>query len=99
MAFALIFFPLLMAALAAAVPSNRLRPWLLPVTAAVHLALTVYTLMSPERCSSDWSLHRRDAEAQPAAPGRLHHHRGVGSGSDRERLCWRLACERASRPH
>ena len=41
MAFAMILFPLVMAAVAAAVPSNRLRPWLLPVTAVVHLAMTV----------------------------------------------------------
>lgn len=44
MAFALILFPLLMAGLAAAVPSNRLRPWLLPLTATVHLAMVVLTL-------------------------------------------------------
>ncbi len=44
MAFALILFPLLMAGLAAAVPSNRLRPWLLPLTATVHLALVVMAL-------------------------------------------------------
>ena len=30
MAYLLIFFPLLMAAIASLVPSNRLRPWLLP---------------------------------------------------------------------
>lgn len=47
MAFALILFPLLMAALTAAAPSNRWRPWLLPVTGSVHLALTVRTLMGP----------------------------------------------------
>ncbi len=52
MAFALIFFPLLLAALAAAVPSNRLRPWLLPVAGLGHLALTVYTLLDPARCVS-----------------------------------------------
>jgi hydrogenase-4 component F len=51
MAYALIFFPLLMAAFAAAAPSNRLRPWLLPVTAAAHLALTVFTLLNPARCA------------------------------------------------
>jgi hydrogenase-4 component F len=52
MAFALIFFPLLLAALAAAVPSNRLRPLLLPVAGTAHLALTVYTLLDPARCAS-----------------------------------------------
>ena len=44
MAFIFIFFPLLMAALAAAIPSNRLRPWLLPATGVAHLALTLFTL-------------------------------------------------------
>lgn len=44
MAFALILLPIVMAAVAAAVPSNRLRPWLLPVTATPHLALTVFAL-------------------------------------------------------
>lgn len=44
MAFALILFPLVMAGLAAAVPSNRLRPWLLPLTATVHLALVLLAL-------------------------------------------------------
>ncbi len=52
MAFALIFLPVLMAALAAAVPSNRLRPWLLPVTATAHLALTLVTLARPELTTS-----------------------------------------------
>ena len=52
MAFALIFLPLLMAALAAAIPSNRLRPWLLPVTGIAHLALTVVTLARPELTTS-----------------------------------------------
>src|SRR3990170_2412807 len=44
MAFAMILFPLMMAAIAAAVASNRLRPWLLPLTATVHLAMTVLVL-------------------------------------------------------
>ena len=48
MAFALIFFPLVMAGLAAAVPSNRLRPWLLPVAATVHLAMVFLALARPE---------------------------------------------------
>ncbi len=49
MAYALIFFPLIMAALAAALPSNRVRPWFLPVTALAHLALTVFVMGRPER--------------------------------------------------
>lgn len=47
MAFVLILMPLVMAALAAAVPSNRLRPWLLPLTAATHLAGVVFTISRP----------------------------------------------------
>jgi len=45
MAFVLICLPLVMAAIAAAVPSNRWRPWLLPVTAIAHLTTTVTVLM------------------------------------------------------
>jgi hydrogenase-4 component F len=41
MAFALILLPILMALAAAAIGSNRVRPWLLPITATVHLALTL----------------------------------------------------------
>lgn len=44
MAFALILTPLVMAALAGAVPSNRVRPWLLPATALAHLTMTVLVL-------------------------------------------------------
>ncbi|MBI5506458.1 MAG: hydrogenase [Deltaproteobacteria bacterium] len=44
MAFVLICFPVVMAAIAAAVASNRWRPWLLPVAAIVHLAATVTVL-------------------------------------------------------
>ena len=48
MLLALILFPLLMGAVAAAVPSNRLRPWLLPVTALGHGALTLASLVRPD---------------------------------------------------
>ena len=55
MAFILIFLPLLMAALATVISSNRLRPWLLPVTGMAHLALTIFTLMRPDlTTSSPW---------------------------------------------
>lgn len=47
MAFAMILLPLLMAAIAAAVPSNRWRPCLLPVTAMAHLAMTIVVLTRP----------------------------------------------------
>jgi hydrogenase-4 component F len=52
MAYAMIFLPILMAALAAAIPSNRLRPWLLPVTGSAHLAMTLVTLMDPSLTTS-----------------------------------------------
>ena len=44
MAFVMILVPVVMAAIAAAVPSNRWRPWLLPATGAAHLAATVLVL-------------------------------------------------------
>ncbi len=47
MALSLIWMPLLMAAVAAALPSNRLRPWLLPAAGAGHVALTVAALLRP----------------------------------------------------
>jgi hydrogenase-4 component F len=52
MAYAMIFLPILMAALAAAIPSNHLRPWLLPVTGVAHLAMTIVTLMVPRLTTS-----------------------------------------------
>ena len=52
MAAAMIFFPLLMAVLAGAVPSNRLRPWLLPATAVTHLCMTAVVLARPELTTS-----------------------------------------------
>ena len=52
MAFALIFLPILMATLAVAVPSNHLRPWLLPVTGSAHLVLTLATLARPDWTTS-----------------------------------------------
>ena len=48
MAFVMIFFPLVMAALAMAVPSNRLRPWLLPLTAVAYMATTMFVLTRPD---------------------------------------------------
>jgi hydrogenase-4 component F len=52
MAFALIFLPLLMAAVAAALPWNLRRPWLLPATAVAHLGLTLLVLARPELSAS-----------------------------------------------
>jgi hydrogenase-4 component F len=48
MVFVMIFLPLLLAALAAAVRSDRLRPWLLPVAGACHLAMTILVLARPD---------------------------------------------------
>jgi hydrogenase-4 component F len=48
MALALILLPLLMAAIAAAVPSNRWRPWLLPLTATAHVAIVFYVLATAD---------------------------------------------------
>ncbi len=47
MAFALILFPILMAGAALVFPGDRHRPWLIPLTGAVHLALTLLTIASP----------------------------------------------------
>ena len=48
MGLVLILLPAVMAALAFAVPSNRWRPYLLPVTGTAHLTLTFLTLNHPE---------------------------------------------------
>ena len=53
MAFVMIFFPLIMATVALAVPSNRLRPWLLPLTAVIYSAVTVFVLMRPDLMVTD----------------------------------------------
>ena len=47
MAFALIFSPLIIAAIAAVFPSNRWRPWFLPVGSTVHLVMTITILAKP----------------------------------------------------
>jgi hydrogenase-4 component F len=48
MAVALIILPLLAAAVAAAIRSDRFRPWLLPPVAVAHLVLTILTLLRPQ---------------------------------------------------
>jgi hydrogenase-4 component F len=48
MAYALILFPFIMAMVAVLIPTNRARPWLLPVTAVPHLAMTVVVLARPD---------------------------------------------------
>ncbi len=55
MAFILILFPLVMAGIAALIPSNRWRPWLLPVAGVAHTALTIIVLARPDlRATNDW---------------------------------------------
>lgn len=44
MSYALVLFPLAMAAITYAVPSNRLRPWLLPLGMSAHLAMVVWAI-------------------------------------------------------
>ncbi len=52
---AMICIPLLMALVAALLPSDRLRPWLLPFTTLIHFALTVKAVFFPGQFSmSDW---------------------------------------------
>jgi hydrogenase-4 component F len=51
----LIFVPILGAAVAAAWPSDRTRPWLLPVTGLVHAALAFGLLVAPPIVAeTDW---------------------------------------------
>lgn len=47
MALAMILLPLLLAAVGALIPSNRLRPLVLPVAGLGHLALTAFALLAP----------------------------------------------------
>src|SRR5260370_40229088 len=47
MAYVLIAFPLVMAALTFGMPSNRWRPWLLPLGGVVHLGLAVGAIFQP----------------------------------------------------
>jgi hydrogenase-4 component F len=47
MPFAIIGFPILLAAVAVVVPSNRLRPWLVPAGGLVHLVQTSVVLLRP----------------------------------------------------
>lgn len=52
MGLATIFIPLLGAALALLIRSNRLRPLVLPLTGVVHLAATLYAVSAPARADS-----------------------------------------------
>ncbi|HVT88676.1 MAG TPA: proton-conducting transporter membrane subunit [Tepidisphaeraceae bacterium] len=50
----LVFIPLIGAAVAAAIPWNRLRPWVLLPTAAIHLAVTVRNVQHPTPAAGGW---------------------------------------------
>jgi hydrogenase-4 component F len=51
----LILFPVLMAAVAFAIPWSRIRVWLLPITGIVHLTLAVATWWRPDLAiGADW---------------------------------------------
>lgn len=61
MAYLLIVFPLMMAALAFAMPSNRWRPWLLPIGALAQLVIVLRAIfrpidLGPVSGLSDWLL-------------------------------------------
>ena len=48
-----VFLPLVLAGLAMLIPSNRFRPWLVPLAASVHAVLTLTVLIRPEWGSSN----------------------------------------------
>lgn len=61
MAYWLVLFPLAMAVATFAAPSNRRRPWLLPIGAAGHLALAATAVLQPASAApvaglGDWLL-------------------------------------------
>ncbi len=56
MALIFIFFPYLLAGVIALLPSNRLRPWLLPVGGILHFILTLVTIACPKLQSTTPSL-------------------------------------------
>jgi hydrogenase-4 component F len=64
MALVLILFPVLMAAVAWAIPSNRWRPWVLPMTGLAHTVLVGLALTHPE-----WTIRSTWLVLDP--PGRL----------------------------
>jgi hydrogenase-4 component F len=55
MAFLFFFIPFGLAVLAAALPSNRARPWLLPAAGVLHFALTLFAWARPDlRNTAEW---------------------------------------------
>jgi len=71
MALAMILLPLLLAGLAAAIPSNRLRPWLLPVAATLHLAMTLLALIRPDLAALGPGAGSAESWLALDPPGRL----------------------------
>ena len=53
MAYLLIFFPLLAAAAAGLIPSNRFRPLVLPLTGTLHLIFTLFVIFTPDLAQHD----------------------------------------------
>lgn len=45
-----VIIPIALALIALIVPSNRIRPWLLPITGVFHSCLTLWLLYNPEQC-------------------------------------------------
>ncbi len=55
MTLALFIVPFLVALLAVAIPSNRWRPWLIPLAGVLHFGLTLNALLAgQDRFSSEW---------------------------------------------
>jgi hydrogenase-4 component F len=71
MALATIVLPVLLALVAAAVPSNRARPWLLPLGAALHLAATIAVLAWPGLAAWPLSAFGDSSWLGLDAPGKL----------------------------
>ncbi|NLY82495.1 MAG: hydrogenase [Clostridiales bacterium] len=45
-----VIIPIALALVALVVPSNRIRPWLIPITGVIHFCLTLWLLFNPEQC-------------------------------------------------
>lgn len=55
MVYAQVFSPIFLAVLSVLIPSNRWRPWLLPVSGILHTAFTLGALLWPSWCSpNEW---------------------------------------------
>src|SRR5450756_1093249 len=55
MVYVQVAFPIILAVLAMLVPSNHLRPWLLPAGGVVHTLSTLVVLIRPQWCyQNEW---------------------------------------------